>query len=393
METEVKEVLDRIEAGSKKNLESTQDALKRIGSLEENIKNIQENGGQFTKQDLEDARKATEQVKEFLAIQGRKGAESADKVVKTFGGLIFDLVGKSQEIIDSIESGRAKTVALAFDKKAVADMTLGNNLSGNFQFTYRPGIVEKPFWPVHLRDLVAVTPSATDSYHFYRHTGGEGAIDWQSAEGATKPQIDQDFLEVIINLRYLAGFLVISRQMLRNMPALQAYLSRWLPEQYYQTEDAKGYAVLSTDPGLTPADSTGTNSINKLLITIGILESLGYIVTGIVVNPKAWARLLTNASTEGVYTMPGAVVVTPQGSLSFVGIPIYKANWVPDDTAVLGDWRYFEIIQSEGLSLRFSEEDNINFRQNKITARIEASIGFAVLQPAAFSILDLGEVA
>lgn len=366
------------------------EALDKVKALETSFKEMASKDNEVAKKAAEEAEEALKQVKDFLASQGRKG--KASETVKTLGSMIFDMIGESQKAIDDINMGKTKSIKLEFDKKAVADMTLGNNLTGAGVITYRNNIIERPMWPVHLRDLIAVTPSATDSYHFYRQLPGEGNIDWQSAEGANKSQIDEDYVEVTVVLRYLAGFLVITRQMLRNLPALQANLSRWLPEQYYRAEDAKGYATLSGTAGLTAGDTTGANTINRILITQGTLESLGYIVTGIVMNPIDWAKLMTNASagtTTGIYSLPGSVVLAPDGSLQIAGMTIRKANWIPSGTIVMGDWRYFEIIQSEALSMRLFEEDGTNVRQNKVTVRIEASIGFAVLDPAAFSLVTV----
>jgi HK97 family phage major capsid protein len=278
--------------------------------------------------------------------------------------------------------------------KAVGDMTIAANLTtGNLPNTYRSGIVGQPYEMVHLRDLVVVTPSATDSYHFYRHNVGEGAINWQVQELATKQQIDENLAEQTVNLDYLAGWLRISRKMLRNFSGLQAYITRWLPEKYYQVEDTKGYqALISAATGV--ADSSGTDTISVIIRTIGLQKKAKYNVNGIVVDGVTWARILTyKASTSGEFTMPiGVVSISPSGVLMICGVPVYVASWVGGDEAIIGDWRYFEIIQSEGLSLQFFEQDGTNVRENKITVRIEASVGFAMLDPLAFVVASLESV-
>jgi len=81
-------------------------------------------------------------------------------------------------------------------------------------------------------------------------------------------------------------------------------------------------------------------------------------------------------------------VVSPAGQVLICGIPVYTASWVGADKALVGDSRYFEIIQSEGLSLQFFDQDADNVTKNKVTARIEASVGFALIDPAAFAFVD-----
>jgi HK97 family phage major capsid protein len=107
-----------------------------------------------------------------------------------------------------------------------------------------------------------------------------------------------------------------------------------------------------------------------------------------------WANILTlHASTSGEFTQPiGVVTISPTGQLLICGIPVYVVSWVGADEVIIGDWSQFEIVQSESLSLQFFEQDGTNVRENKITVRIEASIGFALYQPAAFSVLSVESV-
>lgn len=390
MDQETKTLIDKAQEKFDQGIADAKAASEKLSKLEADMKTVLD--GTAKKEDLDGITKSMEEslkeVKEFMAAQGRKG--NAEKVHKTFGGMIYQLVGECETVLKEMASKGKElpNVRKQFDRKAVTDMTLADNLTGDPVKSYRTGFVEKPFWPVHFRDLVAVTPSATDTYVFYRHTTSEGTIAFQTDETAVKAKIDEDYQEVIVNLNYLAGWLKVSRKMLRNLPGLQGQLSRWLPERYYQAEDAAAYAALSGSAGLT-APVNGSNNINSILLTQGAIEDKGYSVNGIAMRPSSWANLMTNASTDGIYTLPGSVVLTPQGGLQIVGTPIVKAIWVPVNTAVIGDWTKFEIVQSEALSLRISQENENDFVRNMMTALIEASIGFAVLDPAAFSIVPL----
>lgn len=288
---------------------------------------------------------------------------------------------------------KGKSFTTDIQLKAVGDMTIAANLTGAIPNTYRTEIVPVPFEMVHFRSLVTVTPSETDSYHFYRHSIGEGSIEFQNQELETKAQFDEDLTEVTVNLNYLAGWLRISRKMLRNFKGLQGYLSRWIPERYYEREDTKAYqALISGATGLT--DTTGTDIVSQIIRTIGLQKKAKYKVNGIVMDGAVWAKLLTyKASTSGEFTMPiGTITISPSGQLMILGIPVYTASWVGGDEVLIGDWTSFEIVQSESLSLQFFEQDGTNVRENKITARIEASIGFAFLQPAAMSVLAVESV-
>lgn len=289
----------------------------------------------------------------------------------------------------SIKGGKFETT---IELKAVGDMTIAANLSGAIPNTYRNEIIPVPFEMVHFRSLVNVTPSETDSYHFYRHSIGEGSIEFQNQELETKAQFDEDLTEVTVNLNYLAGWLRISKKMLRNFKGLQGYLSRWIPERYYEREDTKAYQNLIANASGNPV--VGVNIMDSIIRTIGLMKKNKERVTGIVMDGAVWANILTyKGATSGEYTMPiGVVTISPQGQLMILGIPVYTASWVGSDEVLVGDWTMFEIIQSEGLSLQFFEQDGTNVRENKITARIEACIGFAMLRTTAFTVLSIESV-
>ena len=346
------------------------------------------------KSDLETTIKALDIVQSRMKAQtmqsGGRGAENI-----TVQSEIARVVEENK---DNISSGKTLNKSMreqGMKLKAVNTMTvIGNVSTGVVPNTYRSGIIPQPYENVHLRDIVNVTPSDTDSYHFFRHaTTGEGSITFQGNEFGTKAQFDEDLVETTVNLDYLAGFLKISKKMLRNFSGLQAMLSRWLPEKYYQAEDTKGYqAIIANATGVANTD-TGGGMIRQIIRTIGLQRKAKYSVNGIVVDGAVWANILTYTTSAGEFTQPiGVVTIAANGTLMVCGIPVYVASWVGGDEAIIADWRMFEIIQSEGLSLGFFEQDGTNVQQNLLTVRIEASIGFAMLDPKAFAVASLESV-
>jgi|GEM_PF-1890692 len=319
-------------------------------------------------------------------VQTRMNTSSTTKnAPENLNSVIAKTMTDNKSSIMAISKGKEQK----FQIKAVQDMTISTNLDGAIPNTYRPGIVPLPFEMVHARSLFSVTPSETDSYHFYKHTGGEGGLAFQTNENTAKSQFDEDLVEYTVNLNYLAGFLKISRKMLKNFTALRSYIGRWLPEKYYNAEDANAYTVIADDAAA--GDTTGTDMIQRIILTIGSQKQAKYNVNAIVVGGNVWANMLTYKSDlSGEYTTPvGSVTISPSGQMLICGVPVYTASWIAADKALVCDTRYFEIIQSEGLSLQFFEQDVDNVQQNKITARIEASVGFALLDSAAFRIVEV----
>lgn len=328
---------------------------------------------------LDDASKRIKESKASVPVTIREKIEKALREDPTH--LSSNLIGGKNG------ASTRKQFELALEAK---DMTLAVNLVGSTGVpTYQPGIVAVPFAPIHFRELTGVLPSETDTYHFIKHNEsvGTGGFAVQSTEGTAKSNRDYDFTDVTVNLNPLAGIVVVSRKMLRNIPALAAYLGQYLPEDYLQAEDALAYAALVAASGKTVGDyGYGWMSI---LATIGSIEDAKYFVNGIVVRPKDYYRLLSYRGTTYDFNLPG-VVTMENGVMRINGIPVYKATWVPADTCVIGDWSRMKIIQSEALNVRSTEFDGYNFSENNITYRCEAVVGYAVERPAGFSIIDLG---
>jgi len=387
--------LNNIKAALETNLNEKAEAQgknldEKLSEVNKSIESVKNMKPEVTAEDFKSVKENLDvTIKAFDLMQSRVKADSF-KGYKSNPATLADVIVKTMDDNKAEIMKDGKNKMSKFDIKAVGDFSIANSLTGAIPNTYRDGLIPAPIEMVHVRNIFAITPSDSDSYHFYRHSQGEGTIDFQKYEYVSKAQIDEDLTEVTVNLDYLAGFMKISRKMLRNFPAVRAYLGRWLPERYYNREDTKAYqALIAAATGLT--DTTGTDILTNIIRTIGAQRKAKYNVNAIVVDGAVWAKILTyKASTSGEFTMPmGVVTISPMGQLIVCGVPVYVASWVGGDEAIICDTRFFEIIQSEGLSLQFFDQDDNNVQVNKITARIEASVGFAVLDPAAISVLSL----
>ena len=78
-----------------------------------------------------------------------------------------------------------------------------------------------------------------------------------------------------------------------------------------------------------------------------------------------------------------AIVSYEGGVLRLNGIQLLKANWLAANKYYVGDWSRVNKINTEGLSLQFSDVEGTNFVKNNITARIESQTALAVEQPLA----------
>ena len=271
----------------------------------------------------------------------------------------------------------------SFQTKAVGDMTLTANLTGDQPRSYNNNVVTIPSPLINLADLVGTVNIDGGTYTFPRETGaGEGSISSQT-EGSSKSQRDYDLTMVDVNTNFLAGFTRYSKKMANNLPFLSSFVPNALRRDYAKAENSAFNTTLAAAATASAQIITGKNKIEMLINEIATLEGSDYSVNGIVVKPADyWDILKTEKSTGAGYGLPG-VVTQDNGVLRINGIPVYKATWLAANKYYVGDWSRINKVVTQGLSLDFSEQEGTNFVKNMITARIEAQVALAVEQPAA----------
>lgn len=279
----------------------------------------------------------------------------------------------------------------AVQLKVVGDMTLPVNLTGAQPKDYNFDVVMIPGQAVNVSDLVGTVNIEGGTYTFPREGVGEGGIATQ-VEGADKAQRDYDFTMVDVNTDFIAGYTRYSKKMANNLPFLTSFIPKALRRDYFITENSIFNAVLAAAATTSTEVITGKNKVEMLINEIAKQEALNFTVNAIVVRPTDyWDILKTEKSTGAGYGLPG-VVTLENGQLRINGIPLVRANWLAPNKYYVGDWSRINKINTQGLSVEFSEVEGTNFVKNNITARIESQTALAVEQPAAIVIGDFTAV-
>lgn len=326
-----------------------------------------------------------DQIKELQARGGRLSG-GFQQPLTTKQAIANAIQGKAQDIANLNKGGKVNYDLVL---KAVGTMTAATHLTGGVQVTYASEAAVRGKPKLHFRDIVQVLPSATGSWTFYRENSpaGEGSVSFQTTHGALKSQLDKDLTAVNITVDYLAGFAVIAKQMMQDLPFIQSYISDALVDDYLRAEDNVFFGALYS-AATGPTTTSGANTAEKIIDIVASMEDNDYEVNGILVTPSIWASLLkTNLGSGAGYGVPGGITITPSGDIAIAGIPIWKtkASNIGNNKVLLGDFSKVKIIQAEGLTVNFSESDNDNFRRNLITAKVEARTNIAILRPDAFS--------
>jgi HK97 family phage major capsid protein len=325
---------------------------------------------------------------EVLEIKKSNGAlKMAESRQKSTREAISEVLTKNyDQLKNALENGEKWAV------KAVANMTISNNLTAGAAYTtYSTTVADEPSSILHFRQIVGVVPSATGIYQFPRFGGGEGAFASQT-EGAAKGQVDYDFAMITVNAAYLAGFARVSRQMMMDLPFVQGYLPGRLMEEYLQAEDSSFYTALAAAAtGSSTVTGTPTVDVEQILGCVANLKAANHRPNRIVLNPADWYKILITKPSD--YSVPGATIIAPDGSIRLAGIPVSESTFIAEDKVLIGDFNQAQIVQADGISIQAFEQDSDNVQKNLVTVRCEARVGLAVLRPEAFTVLDLGNVA
>lgn len=321
------------------------------------------------------------ELKELKAAKGRfKGGTEYEKKSSDFIAEAF------KEHFDQI-GAISKNKPVQFELKAVGNMTTAASLTGNAVATYDLTPQVRGFRKVNIRDLVPVINSATGTWKFYQENVGQpadGSFTQQLTHGAAKSQVDYTLTEKTVNAEYFAAYVRFAKQMATDLPFLQTYVAQALMEDFRRGESALYFGTLTAGAtGDTTASGITTTLIAELYIQwIANLMANDYAASAIVTSATNWGKVLRTKPND--YSIPGGITIDTNGIVRFAGIPLIVQNNIAANKSLIGDFSRAAIVQTEGVSLEFFEQDQDNVIKNLITARCEARTGFAILRPDAF---------
>lgn len=111
--------------------------------------------------------------------------------------------------------------------------------------------------------------------------------------------------------------------------------------------DAVKAGATAFTPNAALAINTNPNNYDALGAVIAVLENLGYVPNGIMLNPIAWRNMKQEKTADGIYTMSnGQSITILQNALDWggVAIPIIKDPKLGVDEFVVGD--LFECVKA-----------------------------------------------
>jgi len=330
---------------------------------------------------------AINEVKDAKAAFGKLSANAEKKVATSYAEHVNNI---KSEIGAAIEKGWNEIKAAArsngkgfsadIDLKAVGVMTIGNNLTGSVYTSYVDNPALRSFVNPHLRSVFNIIPVSTGSVSFPRGNTpvGEGSFGKQT-EGSAKPQVDYDVTVVNTALSFIAGYAKVSRQMIDDLPFLQAYLQQSLIEDFQKAEDT--YYLNAIASSATAGVSSGANTAEKFIDYVAQLGALNWTPNLALTTHAGWAAMLKTKPSD--YSLPGGMVIDNNGNVRIVGVPVIPHSLVTASKIYVMDTTKFAIAQQSGLAVRSTEFDQDDFIKNLITFRAEARCELLQFQPSA----------
>jgi len=284
----------------------------------------------------------------------------------------------SKLIADNINEIKEVRVGKSFQTKAVGDMVTAN-LTGTAPRAYNFDIVKFPSQKVNIEDIAGSVSAPNGIYTYTVEGAGEGSISAQT-EGSSKSQRDYDFTATDVSTDFIAGFARYSRKMRNNLSYITNTIPMLLRRDYYKAENSAFQTILAAAATASTEIITGKTKAEMLINEIGKLEDADYNESNlIIVKPTDYLSILKTAKQD-----LASAVTYEGGVLRVAGVQVLKASsWLPANKYYVGDWSRVNKVNTEGLSLEFSDQEGSNFVTNNITARVEAQVNLAVEQPAA----------
>lgn len=362
-------------------------------NTEELIKLLNENHDKVVQQAEENEKKADTALGEIkarlLEIEqkaARRGAGDEPQH-KTLG----EAVVASEQFKAYMAGGAVGKVKI--ETKAVSTITsASDSAGGTVARDRRPEIVALPQRKFVVRDLVAPGTTESNLVEYPRHVARQlnAAV---VAEGAAKPQSDEQFELRQAPVRTIAHWMRLSRQVLDDSSQLMSFIDGELryglnlvEEQEMLLGDGTGQHLFGIIPQSTPFAAPfvvqdGTE-LDQLLLSIAQVEAALYPADAIVVNPIDWRRMQAIKDADGRYIGSGPFVAQVPVAWN---LPIVTSLAIAPNNFLVGAFRYgaqvFDRLEPEVL---ISNEDNDNFTKNLVTVRGEERLAFAVKRPDAF---------
>lgn len=378
MDLTPEQVIEKINSSITEKMQGTA-SKKEMESLSDDIKAL--------KQSVENTETETAMKSAIADLEGKfegiteKTAAAAPKLS------IRDAIMKAYtENIDAIKSIREKGGIMNLDVKAVGDMTITGNYSGGTVGLSEldAGVARIQRRIPFMRQLMN-SAGITNKYAVWieqkNPEGGAGMI----AEGELKSQADFDLVEASSQVKKVAAWIKVSKEMVDDLSFMRGEINNELIEIVELKLDEQllsGNGVgdnltglLSYAQAFNPAAQFLTsipfaNDFDVLRVAMAQIANANFAANYIVMNPADVADMELTKTSTGEYTLPMFVPMA-DGVTRVANVPVVANNGVASGDYLIGDFTKSNLRMREDLNIQVGYVDK-DFTNNMMTILCEA---------------------
>lgn len=308
---------------------------------------------------------------------------------KSFNENLAEAIKENAEAIKSFRKGSPEvTIAM----KAVGDMSIANNFPGATPFIQdvQQGLILNPYNRVWLADLLPSATSTANSVIYPKENGGEGAVAFWDKTG-NKAQVDYDLTSQSAFFKWIAGYVIVEREMLDDISWLTGYLQSKLLIGLKTAENdliLNGTTDTTTNPvtGLLTAATAYDGDFTELVDMIidaaygQIPEKTNdfYVPTNVVLHPRDIVKVgLNKATGSGEYDLPMGSVAFANGRLSISGLDTVGTTSIDKNDFLTFDRNAAMFLRRMNPEIRMFEDATLA-KANKVMFRIEERVSLAI---------------
>lgn len=302
---------------------------------------------------------------------------------------------KSVSIFDSISmtiKENAETLKGVKDKtsialKAIDDTSWAAGSLARQTTNVRRDLYMSPYSPIYLRNIFPNVSTESASIVIPQVQAVTGAVAvynrFTEATGSTeqeKAEVTPTYKDVQVDVKWLAGFTTVNRELLLNVNYLQSSIANTLlysANGLFAAENAMIAAYLAANaPAYAGAAAAGVEK----LIDAAFNTLLGnYMVpTHILINQADYLTYIrfNKAVGSGEYDLPNDMLRGFTGTGLDANVQIVPVPSLVAGTAYVVAANEFEFINRLNPELEVATQHDTNFTYNKVTFRVEEMVGF-----------------
>lgn len=256
-----------------------------------------------------------------------------------------------------------------------------------------PGVIEEPFQPLGIRDLLDNGTTDSNLIEWVRENVFTNAAHVVS-EGTTKPQSDITYERLDVPVRTIAHWIRATKQVLADFKQLMTMINgrlsfglKLVEEREILFGDGTGEHLLGLVPQATPyshgsydkANDTMIDTIRHAILQVRLAF---YPANGIVLSPTDWHNMELTKDSQNRYMMASPTARTPP---MVWGLPVVEIDSMEVGDFLVGSFNLAAtLFDREQAQILVSTEDQDNFIKNLVTILCEERLALAVTRPKAF---------